>query len=126
MHTMNAGELLRAARRQRGLSQADLARRAATTQNYVSRIERGAVEPSLPTLQRFVHATGMRLRVDVESLPVGNEDRRQLRADFEASTPEQRVADAMALSQFLTGVAAAADSPEGRTGRAEDGPGGRR
>jgi len=113
---VTAGELLRSARRQRGLNQAELARRAGTTQTYVSRLERGAVQPSITTLQRLLHAAGMRLRVDIEPLPVGNEDARQLRADFESSTPEQRVADAMALSEFLTGVAAAADSRGGADG----------
>ena len=62
----------------------------------------------MATLQRFLHAMGLRLRLEIESLPAGNEDPRRLHADFEATTPEQRVADAMSLSQFLTGVAAAA------------------
>jgi len=113
---MNAGELLRAGRQQRRLSQADLARRAATTQNYVSRVERGAVEPSLATLQRFMHAMGLRLHLELEPLPAGNEDPRQLHADFMATTPEQRVTDAMTLSQFLTEVAASAKLREDDNG----------
>lgn len=108
MNVGDAAELLRAGRRQRGLSQAQLARRAATTQNYVSRIERGVVEPSLPTLQRLLHAMGLQLRVEVAPLPTGNASPQQLRADFQGSTPQQRVADAMTLSEFLTGVEAAA------------------
>jgi transcriptional regulator with XRE-family HTH domain len=106
---MRAGELLRAARLERGLGQADLARRAATTQTYVSRVERGDVTPSVETLQRLLHAMGLRLRVEVEPLPIGNADSVRLRADFEASTPEERVEAAMALSRFLTEVAASAN-----------------
>ena len=108
---MNAGQLIREARQRRGLTQADLARRSATTQNYVSRIERGAVEPTLPTLERLLHAMGVRLKVEVAPLPTGNEDPGRLRAAYATSTPQQRVADAMALSEFLTGVSA--DAAEG-------------
>lgn len=103
---MRAGQLVREARRRRGLTQAQLARRSATTQNYVSRIERGAVEPTLPTVERLLHALGMRLLLDVVTLPPGNEDPAQLRADYAASSPEERIAHAMMLSEFLTGVAA--------------------
>lgn len=103
---MRAGQLVREARRRRGLTQADLARRSATTQNYVSRIERGAVEPTLPTIERLLHALGLRLRLGVVALPTGNEDPAKLRADYAASTPEERIAQAMMLSEFLTGVAA--------------------
>jgi transcriptional regulator with XRE-family HTH domain len=106
--SMRSGKLLRSTRLEAGLTQAELARRASTTQNAVSRIERGAVEPTIPTLERLLHAMGMQLRVDVTSLPSGNARPRDLRAEFEATTPEQRVAEAMALSEFLTGLAAAA------------------
>lgn len=53
---------------------------------------------------------GMQLRVDVAPLPTGNAEPSQLRADFDASTPEQRVAEAMALSQFLTELSGSANS----------------
>ncbi len=103
---MRAGQLVRDARHRRGLTQDDLARRSATTQNYVSRIERGAVEPTLPTLERLLHAMALRLQLDVVALTSGNEDPALLRAEFAASTPEERVAEAMMLSEFLTGVRA--------------------
>lgn len=112
---VSSGQLIRDARQRRGLTQAELARRSATTQNYVSRIERGAVEPTLPTLERLLHAMGLRLNLDVVALPSGNEHPGRLRAEFGASTPEERVAEAMVLSEFLTDVAA--DGAAGGTAR---------
>ena len=105
---MTAGELLRQARRERGLDQAALARRAGTTQTYVSRIERGAVSPSLRTLERLLHAMGRRLVVGTEPLPTGNASRLQLRADLRDLSAAQRVEQAMELSAFLTELAAGA------------------
>lgn len=103
---MNVGPLLREARLAAGLDQAGLARRAATTQTYVSRVERGATVPSLPTLQRLFAAMGLRLGLQVERVSTGNVARAELRRNFLASTPEQRIDEAMTLSAFLTGVAA--------------------
>ena len=105
---MTTCELLRQARRERGLDQAALARRAGTTQTYVSRIERGAVSPSLRTLERLLHAMGRRLVVGTEPLPTGNASRSQLRADLRDLSVAQRVEQAMELSTFLTGLAAEA------------------
>lgn len=109
---MDVGELVRRARIDRGLDQTDLARRAGTTQTYVSRVERGAVTPSFSTLQRMLNAMGLRLRVDVEPLPHGNASIGELRAGLEGTSPEERVEQAMTLSRFLTEVAAA--RPGGR------------
>jgi len=104
---VEVGRLLRDARGRAGLDQAELARRAGTTQTYVSRVERGATVPSLPTLERLLAAMGLRLRLQVEEIPTGNVTAQELRRDFLASTPEQRIEEAMTLSAFLTGVAAA-------------------
>jgi predicted nucleotidyltransferase/DNA-binding XRE family transcriptional regulator len=57
--------LLREARRQARLSQAELAKRAGTTQSVVSAYENAARQPSLPTLARLVAATGLELDVRV-------------------------------------------------------------
>ena len=107
---MEAGKLLREARRERGLDQTTLARRAGTTQTYVSRVERGAVSPSITTLERLFAAMGQRLTLSAEPLPHGNVSARALRAGLAASTPEERVEEALELSAFLTDVAAA-DGP---------------
>lgn len=111
---MDAGALLRETRLARGLDQAELARRAGTTQTYISRIERGAVSPAIGTLERLLHAMGRRLTLGVEPLPTGNTSPASLRADLHATTAEQRLEQAMELSSFLTGLAAGAQ----RGGRA--------
>jgi transcriptional regulator with XRE-family HTH domain len=104
--TVDAGEILRNTRRDRGLTQSELARRAGTTQTYISRIERGAVSPSLSTLERLLCAMGRRLIARVEPLPPGNASVTQLRADVRGLTASQRVAQATELSSFTTGLAA--------------------
>lgn len=69
------GGLLREARRRAGLTQAALAHRAGVTQSVVSAYESGARQPSLPTLQRLVSATGLDLAI---SLRRRDEARRRL------------------------------------------------
>ncbi|MGH3578698.1 MAG: helix-turn-helix domain-containing protein [Mycobacterium sp.] len=61
-----AGALLRDARRQARLSQADVARRAHVAQSVVSAYESGRREPAFSTLARLVAATGHRLVVGLE------------------------------------------------------------
>lgn len=104
---MDAGALLRETRRERGLDQAELARRAGTTQGYISRIERGSVSPTLRTLERLLHAMGRRLVADTEPLEPGNASVAQLQADFRELSAAARLEQAMELSAFLTRVAAA-------------------
>lgn len=60
---MNTASALRGARRSAGLSQADLAALAGTSQATVSDYENGRKEPTLPTLGRLLAAAGARLRV---------------------------------------------------------------
>jgi hypothetical protein len=60
---MNPAALVTAARRRAGLTQAELAKRAGTSQPAVARIERGAVEPELATLRRLLGACGEELVV---------------------------------------------------------------
>lgn len=111
---MEAPTLLRSTRKERGLSQAELARLAGTTQNYVSRIERGAVSPSMATLARLMHAMGRRLVLGSEPLSHGNASRAELRRDFNALTAEQRLKRAMQLSELATGLAEAGIEGRGR------------
>jgi predicted nucleotidyltransferase/DNA-binding XRE family transcriptional regulator len=65
MVNQQSGAVLREARRQAGLSQAQLAKRAGTTQSVVSAYESDARQPSLPMLNRLVAATGLELDVRV-------------------------------------------------------------
>ncbi len=73
-----AGELLRRARKQAGLSEAELAQRAGVTQSVVSAYESGARQPSLPTLARLVEATGLALEVGVSPGPAARRRARPL------------------------------------------------
>ena len=59
MDSAEAGRLLRRARREAGLSQVELAERAAVSQSVVSAYESGSRQPSVPTLARLVAATGL-------------------------------------------------------------------
>lgn len=58
---MDPARTLRAARLAAGLTQAELAARAGTSQATLSAYERGRKEPSLATLDRLLRATGRRL-----------------------------------------------------------------
>ena len=69
MAGVGAGGVLRDARVRAGLSQVELARRAGVTQSVVSAYESGARQPSLPTLERLVRATGYELDVVVHPGP---------------------------------------------------------
>lgn len=102
---MDVGELIRATRLELGLEQGQLARRAGTSQTYVSRVERGDVSPSMKTAQRLMYAMGMRLAATAEPLSPGNLPAAQLREDFRQTSASERVREAMELSEFLTGVA---------------------
>lgn len=60
---MHAAALLRHARVRRGLSQAELARRAGTSQPVISAYEHGRRDPGTATLRRLVGATGEQLEL---------------------------------------------------------------
>lgn len=62
------GELLREAREAHGLSQRRLAVRAGTSQDAISRIERGAEAPTVERFSQLMLALGMRAEVKVEPL----------------------------------------------------------
>lgn len=61
---MTPAELIKAVRRRGGLTQADLARRAGTSQPVVSAYEHGRRDPTFGTLRKLVEASGERLRID--------------------------------------------------------------
>ena len=74
---MNAGATLRDARHRAGLSQAELAKRAGTSQATISAYESGAKEPGISTLERLLAATGHRLEVQ-ESAATTQPPRREI------------------------------------------------
>lgn len=59
-----AGALLRNLRQRRGLSQARLAQRSGGSQQWLSQVERGVLNPTLADLERFFASLGMRLRIE--------------------------------------------------------------
>jgi transcriptional regulator with XRE-family HTH domain len=58
---MTAARLVRTARREAGLTQADLAARAGVPQSTIARLESGGSNPTVRTLERVLHAAGRRL-----------------------------------------------------------------
>lgn len=62
----SAATLLRQARRRSGLSQRRLALRAGTSQDAISRIERGAEAPGLDRLRRMLLLCGEELRLSTQ------------------------------------------------------------
>jgi transcriptional regulator with XRE-family HTH domain len=56
-----SGDLLREGRLRAGLTQKELARRAATSQSAIARWESGAVQPSLERLRELIRACGFEL-----------------------------------------------------------------
>ncbi|HWH44531.1 MAG TPA: helix-turn-helix transcriptional regulator [Thermoleophilaceae bacterium] len=101
-----AGELIRDLRARHRLGQEQLARRAATSQAQISRIERGETSPSIATLSRLLACVGEELRLDAQGLSTGNRDIAELREDYERLTPAERFAEAAELSSVLTELAA--------------------
>lgn len=67
---MNTADEIRSARRDAGLTQAELARRSGTSQATISAYEHGAKTPSPETLGRVLAAAGRRLTTAPASRPV--------------------------------------------------------
>lgn len=66
---MDGATLVREARRRAGLSQAELAARAGTTQSAIARLERGRSSPSFRRVGELVGACGLELRVRLAPPP---------------------------------------------------------
>lgn len=62
---MNVAATVHHARTRAGLSQADLARKAGTSQPALARYETGAAVPTLPTLERLLRGCGQRLELRI-------------------------------------------------------------
>lgn len=81
--------LVRRARLERGLTQADLARRARTSQPAIARLEAGGRSPSVATLGRVLEALGLRLQIETREIDSGVD--RTLIAQALRLSPEQRL-----------------------------------
>jgi transcriptional regulator with XRE-family HTH domain len=93
------GQLLKDARRRRGVSQARLAIRAGTTQSAISRIERDHVSPSVETLRELLHLLGEDLVLSTEERDWGI-DRSQVRERLRL-TPSERVAYGLEFADLV-------------------------
>lgn len=102
---MDAAELLRSVRLRRGLTQAQLARRAGTTQTAISRLERGDRSPTTATLRRLLIVMGEDLELRGRPLKAEH-DPAHLRAE-RALTPAQRLERAFDWMRFNAALAAA-------------------
>lgn len=86
---MTPGQLLRDARRRHGLTQAQLAARARTSQAAISRIERGLVSPSVSTLGTLLDLLGEELELSAQPIDYGHD--RTLFQDNLRYTPQERI-----------------------------------
>jgi transcriptional regulator with XRE-family HTH domain len=101
--------LLREARRQAGLSQAQLARRLGVSQAAVAKLERRNANPTVGTLDRALRATGRHLRLQSVALD-RSVDETLIQAQLEL-TPAERLAQLEAMYEWgreltLTGAKA--------------------
>lgn len=108
------GRFLTERRRRHGLSQKDLAERSGMTQTNISRIERDKSSPTLYTLNRLLEAMGEALQINATPLNEpppggGNVSIRELRADFDELTPDQRLEQAAVLSRVAGELAASGE-----------------
>jgi transcriptional regulator with XRE-family HTH domain len=99
------GQLIRDRRLAHGLTQAQLALRAGTTQTALSRLERGELSPTFATVQRILFVLGETLDLHVTPL-AGDHDPAHL-ADLLARSPAERLELAMSWNRLAGEVALA-------------------
>lgn len=58
-----SGMVLYQARKEAKITQSELAQRTGTTKSYISRIENGAISPSVGVFYRLISALGMRIEI---------------------------------------------------------------
>jgi transcriptional regulator with XRE-family HTH domain len=96
---MSAAELLRETRRRHGLTQAQLAARARTSQAAISRIERGLVSPSVATLAELLDLMGEELTLEASPIDYGI-DKTLIQENLKR-TPEERIDFMVSFSNFV-------------------------
>lgn len=90
------GQILREARERHGVSQEELAVRAATTQSAISRLERDRISPSVETLRELLYLLGEDLNLRAEPRDTGI-DRGLIRSGLRR-TPAERLDYAFAFA----------------------------
>lgn len=81
------GDLIREARKRAGLTQAELAGRAGTTQSSIARWESGRTQPGFDTVRRLALVCGLDATVGL--IPADEHDRSLLNETMRL-TPQQR------------------------------------
>jgi transcriptional regulator with XRE-family HTH domain len=107
MRCQDLGALLRNVRQAQRLSQRSLAIRAGTSQDAISRIERGAEAPTLERFEQLLLAMGQRLVLDIEPLesPVPSAE---LRVSAQMS-PVERLREAIGWNRLASELAIAGE-----------------
>jgi transcriptional regulator with XRE-family HTH domain len=106
---MNTGTLVRQARRRNHLSQERLARRAGTSQAFISRVERGEISPTVDTVERLLLAMGEQIGLTTGTRLDGilDDDPEQRRLVRRLS-PSARLERAFAANAFAAEIHGAA------------------
>jgi UDP-N-acetylglucosamine 1-carboxyvinyltransferase len=86
---MSPGTLIRDARREAGLTQAELAARLGTTQSAIARLERADSNPTVGRLDAALRAAGHRLDLSAPAAPAQVDEEQILR--HLRMTPTQRL-----------------------------------
>jgi transcriptional regulator with XRE-family HTH domain len=97
LHSLRTGSVVRAARREAGLTQRELGERVGTTQSAVARWESGAETPRFDTLASLMRACGV--EVDVSFRRHDDVDRSQIREHL-ALTPAERLEAQRRMAAF--------------------------
>lgn len=102
---MRAADVLREARRRHRISQRSLARRAGTSQSWISEIERGVVSPSEDALRRVLLCLGEELVLSTRRLEGhGRHDPQGLR-DAQARSMAERFAEGASWAELASALA---------------------
>jgi transcriptional regulator with XRE-family HTH domain len=98
LRSVDAGRLIRERRLANGLTQAQLALRAGSTQAAISRLERGELSPTIETIDRFLTVMGEEAEILVRRGRLEC-DRKRLRT-LRSLAPEDRVAQAIGWNRL--------------------------
>ncbi len=87
--------MIREVRQRQGLTQAQLAQRAGTSQPVISAYEHGRRDPGYETLRKLVEAAGERLRVDAVAITS------DLRPPTDVQEHARRLLDVLSLADAI-------------------------
>lgn len=96
-----AADLVRLARARADLTQRQLAERSGVPQSVIARIESGARQPTIPTLERVLEGAGVELRFRLE--PLDDHDR-TLAAQHALRSPAEQKSVEDAHAAFVGSV----------------------